>query len=136
MRQKLGENKLSTFTKPLTVTKIGPRLWRVERQFTYFVGEEDSNEFITVPQGFTTDFASSPRFAWILIPPDGCYTQACVLHDYMYLTKYNTRKRCDEIFLEAMEVLKVNWFKRYTMFWAVRIFAGGAWKKHRRNDSD
>ena len=59
---------MSSFTKPLTVTKVDARLWRVERQFTYFIGEEDSDEFVTIPKGFETDFASVPRLFWIFIP--------------------------------------------------------------------
>lgn len=125
---------MSSFTKPLTVTKIGPRLWRVERQFTYFIGEEDSDEFVIVPKGFETDFASVPRLFWTLIPPDGTYTQAAVLHDFLYFKKLYVRKRCDEIFLEAMKVLKVNWFKRRIMYWAVRAFGWIGWNRHRRKE--
>lgn len=120
---------MSSFTGHLTVTKIGPRLWRVERQFIYFVGEENSNEFITVPRGFTTDFASVPRLFWTILPPDGTYTQAAVLHDFLYHTQQYSRKRSDEIFLEAMAVLKVWWVRRRIIYMAVRLFGWIPWKK-------
>ena len=125
---------MSSFTRPLTVTKIDARLWKVERKFTYYIGAEDSNAFVVVPKNFTTDFASVPRFFWILIPPDGLYTQAAVLHDYTYHKKLYARKYCDEIFLEAMQVLKVGKFKRWLMYQAVRRFGWIGWNKHRRKD--
>lgn len=125
---------MSVFTEPLTVTKIGPRLWRVERQFTYFVGSEDSEEFVIVPVGIITDFASVPRAFWIIFPPDGEYTQAAVLHDFLYRDQRYTRAKTDHIFLEAMGVLDVNWIKRRTMWLAVRSFGWIPWSK-RKNEA-
>ena len=113
---------MSSFTDKLTVTKIGERTWSVERTFTYFIGEESSNEFITIPKGFVTDFASIPRVFWVILPPDGEYTQAAVLHDYMCSTSMFPMKKIDKIFLEAMVVLKVPAWKRNTIYWAVRIW--------------
>lgn len=124
----------SSFTRPLTVTKIDARQWRVERQFIYFIGSEDSDEFITVPKGFITDFASVPRLFWIFIPPDGKYTQACVLHDYLYHKQLYSRKESDTIFLEAMKVSKVFWLKRRIIYRAVRLFGWMCWKK-RNNET-
>lgn len=39
---------------------------------------------VTVPIHFKTDFASTPRFLWAFFPPYGKYTEAAVLHDYLY----------------------------------------------------
>lgn len=119
---------MSSFTKPLTVTKISKRTWRVERAFRYYIGEEGSDEYIDVPKGFVTDFASVPRAFWAIFPPDGKYTQAAVVHDYLYnqkgvVKKKNyTRKQCDQIFREAMKVLGVNILTRNTIYRAVRMF--------------
>lgn len=120
---------MSSFTEPLTVTKISPRMWIVERPFRYYIGSENSAEFVDIPRGFETDFASVPRGLWNVFPPDGEYTQAAVVHDFLYTYKVLPRKRCDEIFLEAMTVLNVPRWKRQMMFWAVRIFGGGSYKK-------
>lgn len=111
---------MSSFTQPLTVTKIGARLWRVEREFTYYIGEEGSSDFVTVPVGFKTDFASVPRIFWRILPPDGEYTQASVLHDYMCIN--GIKSRADKVFYEAMGVLGVPSWKRSIMFFAVRMF--------------
>jgi|SRR3990167_2545512 len=120
---------MSSFTEPLTVTKITGGKWRVARAFRYYVGAEGSNDFIDVPEGYETDFASVPRGLWNILPPDGTYSQAAVLHDFLYGKRLRPRKECDKIFLEAMKVLKVSWWKRRLMYRAVRIFGGLAWGK-------
>lgn len=112
---------MSSFTQPLTVTKVGERTWRVEREFIYYIGEENSNDFVTVPKGFITDFASVPRGLWNLFPPDGMYTQSAVVHDYILHEKLYPVKQADRIFYEAMGVLGVPGWKRWIMYVAVRI---------------
>jgi len=122
---------MSSFTDPLIVKKVGERTWEIMKAFEYHVGAEDSNEVIKVPVGFVTDFASVPQFAWIIIPPDGSYTQAAVLHDYLYHIKAYTRKRSDEIFYEAMAVLEVKWWKRKVMYFSVRLAGWIPWKNRK-----
>ena len=39
---------------------------------------------IVVPAGFVTDFASTPRALWSVIPPTGRYQLAAVVHDFLY----------------------------------------------------
>lgn len=111
---------MSSFTDPLTVTKIGARTWRVERSFTYYIGKDDSNDFVIVPKGFETDFASIPRLFWRILPPDDVYTQACVLHDFM--CEHDLKSRADKIFYESMGILGVPEWKRSVMFFGVRLF--------------
>lgn len=132
---------MSSFTKPLTVTKLKTGMWEVDREFWYYIGEEGSDEFVIIPRGFHTDFASVPRAFWMIIPPDGKYSQAAVLHDYLYSchgilpeVTYQ-RKTCDKIFIEAMAVLEVPTWKRRVMYRAVRMFAWLGWKKHARRIS-
>lgn len=99
----------------------------------YHVGSETSQDVIIVPAGFVTDFASIPPACWSLIgPPLGRHARAAIIHDYLYDTggyggRY-TRARSDEIFLEAMAVLKVSWLKRSLMFRAVRIGGASGWR--------
>ena len=123
---------MSSFTEPLTVTKIGERTWKVARGFRYYVGAEGSADFIDVPEGFETDFASVPQPFWNIFPPDGEYTQAAVLHDYLYNQRRvhgRSRAACDGIFLEAMKVLKVGYLQRWTIYLAVRSFGWLYWSK-------
>ena len=120
---------MSNFTDKLVVSKVNKRIWRVERQFDYHVGTEESEEIITIPLGFLTDFASVPRIFWCIFPPDGEYTQAAVVHDYIYSKQLYTRKKCDSIFIEAMGVLGVSLWKRRIMYRAVRMFGWISWGK-------
>lgn len=147
---------MSSFTDELTVTKIRiPKqsfweslqfwkvksVWKVSRAFRYYVGAEGSGIFVDIPEGFTTDFASIPRIFWPIVPPDGEYTQAAVVHDFLYRThtacedtgpnEYKfipiSKKDSDSVFLEAMRVLEVPEWKANTMYKAVDLFGQGAW---------
>ena len=120
---------MSSFTDSLYVRKISARTWEVTRAFEYHVGKEGSGEVITVLEGFITDFASVPRFLWVLFPPDGKYTQAAVLHDRLYANPLYTRKKSDYIFYEAMGVLGVPKWKKWIMWKFVHAFSWMYWKK-------
>jgi len=132
---KKGEGKrrrrskdMSSFTTPLIVTILPDgRRGKLFHQFTYHIGTKCSKDFITVPVGFVTDFASSPFFVWSFIPPWGRYSKAAVIHDYIYQTKIRTRKEADDIFLEAMLVLGVPAWKAKLMYWGVRTFGWIPW---------
>lgn len=118
------------FTDPLTVTQIGPNLWRVERGFTYQIKDP-----VTVPAGAVTDFASVPWPFSMIIPTSGKYNQAAVVHDHLYWIQDRPRKRADEIFLQAMTDLGVNRIKRQIMYRAVRSFGWIPWKHRAKNNS-
>lgn len=124
---------MSSFTEPLTITQVGHKLWRCDREFTYYVGAEGSDEKIIVPNGFVCDGSSIPEFAWPIVghPLLGGNAQAGFLHDYLYRFTIYNRKRCDEIFLEAHIVLKTALWKRNFMWFAVRTFGWLAWKEKR-----
>lgn len=125
---------MSSFTENLTLTYIpSTNLWMTDREFSYFVGEENSQDKITVPKGFTTDLASVPWPASMFIPPDGRYNQAAVLHDYLYSIQTRPRIGCDRIFLEAMKILGVNVIKRLIMYKAVRLWGWLPWNEHKKN---
>jgi hypothetical protein len=124
---------MSRFTEVLLVSPLGDgRTWLTRREFGYDVGIEGSGNTIEVPIGFMTDFASVPRIFWVFLPQWGRYGNAAVIHDYCYWAQTRSRGESDNIFLEAMEVLKVGWFTRYLMYWAVRIFGGLAWKGNKK----
>jgi len=129
---------MSSFTQPLIVSPMkGCRMWKLIEPFEYYVGSENSKETIVIPAGFITDFASIPRFFWSLIGhPVGEYAAAAVLHDYLYSCqgvipeRVYSRKRCDQIFLEAMGVLGVGLIKRSLMYASVRSLGWIAFSVH------
>jgi len=119
---------MSEFTTELKVDQLGDSKYYILTEgFEYHVGDYPSDEVIVVPAGFITDFASSPKFLHWLIPPKGKYGKACVIHDFCYFTGYDTKFRCDSIFLEGMEVLEVPKWKRETMYYGVVVFGWYGW---------
>lgn len=126
---------MSQFTTDLIVSPINDTEWKLIKGFEYHIGQYPSNDIIIVPPGFITNFASVPRIFWSIIPPYGKYGKASVIHDYCYKTACYNRKRCDDIFYEGMKVLNVLPWKRFVMYWCVRIFAYYSWQKKRRQDA-
>lgn len=101
------------------------RTWTVLRPFV-FRGPV-SGRFV-VPRGFQTDFASIPRVFWRVLPPTGRYGKAAVVHDFLYRTNAVPRWRADGVFLEAMGLLDVPFVVRLSMWLAVRLFGGSAYR--------
>ena len=126
---------MSQFTTKLNVEPIGNNKWILIEGFEYHVGCYPSDEIITVPKGFITDFASVPKVFWSIIDPIGKHGKAAVIHDYCYYTAYYSRIRSDQIFLEGMKVLKVEPWKRQVMFHVVVMFGWWAWLKHRHREN-
>ncbi|MEA2036130.1 MAG: DUF1353 domain-containing protein [Nanoarchaeota archaeon] len=126
---------MSSFTEDL-VLKWLPELkkFRVYLSFDYHIGSEDSDEVINIPEGYLTDLASIPPIARWLIPKLGRHAQAATLHDYIYEYNKYSRKKCDKIFLEAMKVLKVPFWKRQVMHKAVRMFGWISWNNRRYSE--
>ena len=82
---------------------------------------------VVVPAGFVTDFASTPRALWSVIPPTGRYQLAAVVHDFLYWDQGCTREQADAIFRVAMAESNVKPFERDLMWQAVRRFGQSAW---------
>lgn len=92
---------------------------------------------IEIEAGFDTDYASVPRGLWNLYPPDGPYSPAAWVHDWLYwYQELNgqpvTREQADAVILEAMTALGIGWFTRRIIHRAVRVGGGGPWKRARR----
>lgn len=120
---------MSTFTNPDPKGRYLPdgHRFQLDEELTYAVGAEFSRELITVPAGFITDFASVPRPIQLFLPKS-IGRRAAILHDYLYHTKGEagryTRREADQIFLEALKVLRVPWLQRFPLYWGVRL---GGW---------
>ena len=130
---------MSEFTEILLVSPLSDgKTWTIQKKFSYYVGELDRGEVVDVPVGFETDFASVPAIFRPLVPKWGKYGKAAIVHDYCYWVQSFswdqnfTRKRADQIFREAMTVLGVASWRKFLMFWAVRLFAGMAWSGNKR----
>lgn len=122
---------MSSFTEPLIVELVGNNEWRVYKEFTYIREPYPDGPKIIVPAGFNTDFASVPRIFWIFISPVDRHGKAAVLHDYMYRTEMFPRHICDYIFKEAMTSINVAGWKKFLIYWNVRIFGFFVWLKRK-----
>jgi hypothetical protein len=126
-------------------TRAGRSLWALSKplSFTSDIGPTT----ITVPPGVVTDLASIPRWAWVLLPPDGPWVKAAIIHDFLYATEGDgrawnrdpsispvrvfTRAESDAILLEAMVNRHVSWFQRTVIYLAVRIGGCLGWGRVR-----
>jgi hypothetical protein len=121
---------MSSFTTPAQVELLPSFKFKLLAEFVYHEGALSSDiNIITVPAGFVTDLASIPRIFWNIMPPDGEYAKASIIHDYMYSKHLFHRKHCDEILYEAMGVLGVQTWKKYIIYSAVRMFGWAAWNR-------
>jgi hypothetical protein len=86
---------------------------------------------VTVPKGFVTDLASTPRTLWSMLPRWGRWSGAAIVHDWFYRTRPEglTRYRADRIFLKLMTDDGVRHGDATLIFKAVRQFGGTAWRK-------
>lgn len=125
--------------------------------FGYDVGKEGSYLRIEIPLGFETDFASIPWFARWLIKSWGRHTNPAVIHDYLYrggkfadmhqvapgqvpvgrrlrwvLLPYPTRKQADRIMLEGMDVMQVRWWRKWAIYYGLRLGGWWAWRKQQK----
>ena len=123
----------------------GRSLWGMHDVLVYSPG--DWTDTVTVPKGFVTDLASVPRWAWMLIPPDGPWVKAAIVHDYLYSTggtgkwkkhppsitrpEHYSRAEADFIMREAMENRGVGWFVRNLIWLAVRVGGASGWRDSR-----
>lgn len=116
---------MSAFLNRLLVTpNPDGRTWVLLRDFIY---DSSLAGTITVPVGFITDFASTPRSAWQLFPPWGKYGPAAVIHDWLYWDKPVSKDTADKVLLEAMEILGVDEVARNTIYTAVAAFGQHGW---------
>ena len=116
---------MSSFTKPLKLEFKSDSTFDLLEEFEYYTSKmknlDGTDVIINVPEGFNTDFASIPWIFQSILPVLDKHAKAAVVHDYLYEHGYD-KYLSDKIFLEAMTVLKVSWWKRYLMFAAVRSY--------------
>ena len=85
---------------------------------------------IIVPAGFVTDFASTPRAIWAVLPPFGNYQLAAVVHDFLYWDQGCTREQADALLRVGMAESRVEPLKRDAIWQAVRKGGESAWTKN------
>lgn len=138
---------MNQFTTPLDVRRMdtGNR-WEVLAPFEFHLGSADGPEFVRVPVGFVTDFASIPFPVSRLLPPIGKpWDKASVIHDALYrfpevqhitgTLRLVTRGEADGIYLEGMTVAGVNLLTRRTLWSGVRLGGWRPWGRYRQAEA-
>ena len=101
--------------------------WVLFANLDYRVGE--SAITITVPKGFVTDFASIPQPFWSAgLSPNGKYSKAAIVHDYLYWMQGCTRRQADNILMIAMKESGVDVATRTAIYEGVRLGGDTAWQ--------
>ena len=125
------------FVTPLKVEKIDGDRWVLAFPFTVWFDTEKLVESsvqgaylvaggceITVPEGFSNDFASVPRIPLAFWLAGDTAHRSGVVHDYLYSVKA-PRNLADEVFMACMKAEGVPGWRRSLMYAAVRAFGGG-----------
>jgi hypothetical protein len=155
---------MGQFTNKILAEFQPPKKWKLGRDLVYTTSDLFANEIkslqdvgvevkrdtdispeaiITVPNGFITDLASTPRILWNVIAPFDV-ARAAIVHDLLYkaIRQYrwkkgkisedkelikNAKVAADKVFLLAMKDAepKVSGWKIYSAWKAVDLF--GRW---------
>ena len=100
-----------------------PGVFEVTNDFTY-----EGSSFVRVPAGTKTDLASIPFFMRSIMSQTGRSRKPAVVHDYLYASKWQTRKVCDQLFQEMLRA------RGYSRFQAAIFYSGvraGGWTRGR-----
>ena len=108
------------------------RNWMLQGYLIHRFG--NTPHVIIVPPGFVTDLASVPDIAESLLPRAGEYSNAAIIHDYLYWTQSCTREQADNLMSIIMKETGVVLWKDLLIHGAVRLGGTDAWNanRHRR----
>ncbi len=88
------------------------RYWILAQDLTY--------RDITVPKGFLTDLATTPRILWPIFPPFGNYMRASIFHDYLLYLNID-KNTADDVFYELMLLDGVNIIVANLFYYSVKV---------------
>jgi len=123
-------NDLDIRLKPLEGKK-----WELFHNLTY---ELSDGKIIRIPKGFKTDLSSVPLKLWGLFPPFGDFLPAALVHDYLYVIRYNNdRAFADKEMLRISDKFhsktRLNRLDNYLRYYAVRLFGWIYWNDKNKN---
>lgn len=120
------------FLDPLRVEFRGYDRWALTAPLAY--ASRILDRVLTVPAGFTTDFASVPRWLPLAYAVAGGRGQpAAVVHDRLYQCHVVdgveiAREVADSVFAEALQVCGEGVAIAWGMYQAVRLFGARAYR--------
>jgi Protein of unknown function (DUF1353) len=120
---------MSAFVKPCDtlnaeLIKDEPATWRLLSPLVY--QSDVAGQTFTVPAGFVTDLASTPRLPFVYELGGGVANMASVIHDFLYTTHPVQRSIADAVLKEASILTGVAKWRAWAMYLGVRIGGGGS----------
>lgn len=109
--------------------------------------ELSNGVLIEIPEGFEWDLSTTPRFLWSLLPPDGDFEVAYLIHDFLWINRnkiseyfalwncnFNRKFADDEMLLWAKATNGTNKISlrnidNYLRYYGVRLFGWLYWKR-------
>lgn len=95
-----------------------------------------NNIKIFIPVGFVWDLSSVPRFLWGILPPDGDFELAALIHDFLYKNKITTRSFADKEMLIWSKVISgtnnkisIRNLDNWIRYIGVKLFGWWVWYK-------
>ena len=131
-----GQRQVSIVKSKLILEYLDGKQWKVVEPFKAY--SHVLSQWISVPEGFITDFNSVPRFFWRLIPPTEC-GEAGLLHDYLYRFAENkgksvTREQADLVHREFLIWKGAPAWKVFTMYRTLQAFGWNKWNEYRAGE--
>ena len=96
-----------SFDGPLITRQVGHQRWQIVEPFRF---RSYTGLVVGIRAGFETDLASIPALAQSLVSKVGYWSQAAVVHDYLYVMHRTgqddeiTRRQADDLLLEGCRV--------------------------------
>lgn len=103
-------------------SSTGRAKWRTQGELDYF---DNKGRMWTVPTGYITDFASVPRLPLMYWLTGDTAHMSAVFHDYLctdFVPAMMTWREAADLFREAMVAEGTPAWRRFGMYWAVRLF--------------
>lgn len=124
------KNAPHAVANPLYLGRFSDRIYYLLKDISWSPNPGQSPKPVTVPPGFVTDFASIPRAFWSILPTDGPYVFAAIIHDFLYWSQTTNRDEADLVLKYAMEDFKVGAATIATIYSGVRIGGSLAWDEN------
>jgi hypothetical protein len=123
-----------TSDSPLYLGRFREPIYFLTSSITWKPNPDQAGNYqaVEVPAGFVTDLASVPSIFFSALRPDGEYTYAAIIHDYLYWTQTRPRNVADEIFKFSMTDYKIDTATAFTIYQTVSQLGGRAWDDNAR----
>ena len=123
---------LLTSKEKIKTKQIAPLKWEVIKEFLFY--SFLLRQWIVIPIGFITDYASVPWPIVLFIKRRGRHGTAAVIHDLLYRYQPCSRLLADLVMYERMAIDGVSFTKANIILLGLRLGGQFAWDWHTRRN--